>query len=105
MAKTRWARCHIQRDEGLPIKRVDRNRDGWWVISDNPAWLPVSLTEETDAGGSSVVGGDSLIWPLSRTVTRRHCPLKPAAVYRSSALKWHIKWYTHATYPPNLATN
>ena len=48
-----------------------------------------------------MVGGHSLIWPLSRTITRRHCPSKSAAVYRSSALEWHIKWYTLATYPPN----
>ena len=41
----------LRNEDGLVVKRVDRNRDGWWVISDNPAWLPVSLTEETDIVG------------------------------------------------------
>ena len=41
----------LRNEDGLVVKRVDRNRDGWWVISDNPAWLPVSLTEETDIIG------------------------------------------------------
>ena len=41
----------LRNEDGLVVKRVDRNRDGWWVISDNPAWLPVMLTEETDIVG------------------------------------------------------
>ena len=41
----------LRNEDGLVVKRVDRNREGWWVISDNPAWLPVSLTEETDIVG------------------------------------------------------
>ena len=41
----------LRNEDGLVVKRVDRNREGWWVISDNPAWLPVSLTEETDIIG------------------------------------------------------
>ena len=41
----------LRNEDGLVVKRVDRNREGWWVISDNPAWLPVMLTEETDIVG------------------------------------------------------
>ena len=41
----------LRNEDGLVVKRVDRNRDGWWVISDNPAWLPVMLTEDTDIVG------------------------------------------------------
>ena len=41
----------LRNEDGLVVKRVDRNRDGWWVISDNPAWLPVMLTEDTDIIG------------------------------------------------------
>ena len=41
----------LRNEDGLVVKRVDRNRDGWWVVSDNPAWLPVSLTDETDIIG------------------------------------------------------
>ena len=41
----------LRNEDGLVVKRVDRNREGWWVISDNPAWLPVSLTEDTDIVG------------------------------------------------------
>ena len=41
----------LRNEDGLVVKRVDRNRDGWWVISDNPAWLPVMLTEEADVVG------------------------------------------------------
>jgi phage repressor protein C with HTH and peptisase S24 domain len=41
----------LRNEDGLVVKRADRNRDGWWVISDNPAWLPVVLTEDTDIVG------------------------------------------------------
>ena len=41
----------LRNEDGLVVKRVDRNREGWWVISDNPVWLPVSLTEETEIIG------------------------------------------------------
>ena len=41
----------LRNQDGVVVKRVDRNRDGWWVVSDNPAWLPVSLTDETDIIG------------------------------------------------------
>ena len=41
----------LRNEDGLVVKRVDRNRDGWWVVSDNPAWLPVSLTDDTDIIG------------------------------------------------------
>ena len=41
----------LRNEDGLVVKRVDRNREGWWVISDNPAWLPVMLTEDTDIVG------------------------------------------------------
>ena len=41
----------LRNKDGLVVKRVDRNREGWWVISDNPAWLPVMLTEDTDIIG------------------------------------------------------
>ena len=41
----------LRNEDGLVVKRVDSNREGWWVISDNPAWLPVMLTEDTDIVG------------------------------------------------------
>ena len=41
----------LRNEDGLVVKWVDRNREGWWVISDNPAWLPVMLTEDTDIVG------------------------------------------------------
>ena len=41
----------LRNEDGLVVKRVDCNRDGWWVISDNPAWLPVSLSEDTNIVG------------------------------------------------------
>lgn len=45
-------RIYVMRTEdGLVVKRVDRNRDGWWLISENPAWLPVMLTEDADIVG------------------------------------------------------
>ena len=41
----------LRNEDGLVVKRVDRNREGWWLMSDNPAWPPVSLTEDTDIVG------------------------------------------------------
>ena len=41
----------LRNEDGLVVKRVDRNRDGWWVLSDNPSWLPLVLTEGTDIIG------------------------------------------------------
>ena len=41
----------LRTEDGLVVKRVDRNRDGWWLVSDNTEWLPVMLTEEADIVG------------------------------------------------------
>ena len=41
----------LRNEDGLVVKRVDRNRDGWWVMSDNPEWAPLFLTEDTDVIG------------------------------------------------------
>ena len=41
----------MRTEDGLVVKRVDRNREGWWLMSDNPAWPPLFLTEETDVIG------------------------------------------------------
>ena len=41
----------LRNEDGLVVKRVDRNREGWWVLSDNPSWLPLVLTEGTDIIG------------------------------------------------------
>ncbi len=41
----------LRNQEGLVVKRVDRNGEGWWIVSDNPAWLPVTLTEDVDIVG------------------------------------------------------
>ena len=41
----------LRNEDGLVVKRVDRNREGWWLMSDNPAWPPLFLTEETDVIG------------------------------------------------------
>ena len=41
----------MRTEEGLVVKRVKRNAQGWWLLSDNPAWAPLFLTEETDIIG------------------------------------------------------
>ena len=45
-------RIYVMRtEEGLVVKRVKQNAQGWWLLSDNPAWLPSFLNEETDIVG------------------------------------------------------
>ena len=41
----------MRTEEGLVVKRVRQNAQGWWLISDNPTWPPLFLTEETDIIG------------------------------------------------------
>ena len=38
-------------EEGLVVKRVNQNAQGWWLMSDNPTWAPLFLSEETDIIG------------------------------------------------------
>ena len=38
-------------EEGLVAKRVKQNAQGWWLLSDNPEWAPLMLTENTDVVG------------------------------------------------------
>ena len=48
----RNGRIYVMRtEEGLVVKRVIQNAQGWWLMSDNPAWAPLFLTEETDIIG------------------------------------------------------
>ena len=48
----RPGRIYVMRtEEGLVVKRVKRNAQGWWLMSDNPAWAPLLLNEETDIIG------------------------------------------------------
>ena len=45
-------RIYVMRtEEGLVVKRVKQNAQGWWLMSDNPEWAPLFLTEETDIIG------------------------------------------------------
>ena len=45
-------RIYVMRtEEGLVVKRVKQNAQGWWLMSDNPEWAPLFLTEETDIVG------------------------------------------------------
>ena len=41
----------LRNEDGVVVKRAAQNREGWWLTSDNPAWLPVLLTEEADIVG------------------------------------------------------
>ena len=41
----------MRTEEGLVVKRVKQNAHGWWLLSDNPTWAPLFLTEETDIIG------------------------------------------------------
>ena len=48
----RDGRIYVMRTEnGLVVKRVKQNAQGWWLMSDNPGWAPLYLTEETDIIG------------------------------------------------------
>ena len=48
----RASRIYVMRtEEGLVVKRAQRNVQGWWLMSDNPQWPPMALTEETDIIG------------------------------------------------------
>ena len=48
----RDGRIYVMRtEEGLVVKRTKLNAQGWWLMSDNPAWPPLFLTEETDVIG------------------------------------------------------
>ena len=48
----RASRIYVMRtEEGLVVKRAQRNKQGWWLMSDNPQWPPMALTEETDIIG------------------------------------------------------
>ncbi len=38
-------------EEGLVVKRVKQNAQGWWLMSDNPTWAPLFLSEDTDIIG------------------------------------------------------
>ena len=51
--RRREGRIFVMRTEdGLVVKRVGRDEEGRWEIrSDNPAWLPLFLSEETDIIG------------------------------------------------------
>ena len=45
-------RIYVMRtEEGLVVKRAKQNAQGWWLMSDNPEWPPLFLTEETDIIG------------------------------------------------------
>ena len=41
----------MRTEEGLVVKRVKQNAQGWWLMSDNPEWPPLALTEDTDIIG------------------------------------------------------
>ena len=41
----------MRTEEGLVVKRAKQNAQGWWLMSDNPEWAPLFLTEETDIIG------------------------------------------------------
>ena len=41
----------MRTEEGLVVKRVKQNAQGWWLMSDNPAWAPLFLSEEADIIG------------------------------------------------------
>ena len=41
----------MKTEEGLVVKRVKQNVQGWWLMSDNPEWAPLFLTEETNIIG------------------------------------------------------
>ena len=41
----------LRTEEGVVVKRVDRSKNGWWLLSDNPSWLAATLTEDTDIIG------------------------------------------------------
>ena len=48
----RNARIYVMRtEEGLVVKRVKQNAQGWWLMSDNPTWAPLFLSEDTDIIG------------------------------------------------------
>ena len=48
----RQGRIYVMRtEEGLVVKRAKHNAQGWWLLSDNPDWPPLMLTEETDIIG------------------------------------------------------
>ena len=48
----REGRVYVMRTEdGLVVKRVERNSQGWWLTSDNPAWVPAPLANDTDIIG------------------------------------------------------
>ena len=48
----RNGRIYVMRtEEGVVVKRAKQNAQGWWLMSDNPAWAPLFLTEETDIIG------------------------------------------------------
>ena len=37
----------VRARDGLVVKRVRRNVQGWWLLSDNPLWPPLMLAENT----------------------------------------------------------
>ena len=41
----------MRTEEGLVVRRAKQNAQGWWLMSDNPEWAPLVLTEETDIIG------------------------------------------------------
>ena len=48
----RNGRIYVMRtEEGLVVKRVKQNAQGWWLMSDNPTWAPLFLSEDTDIIG------------------------------------------------------
>ena len=49
----RGGRIYVMRtDDGLVVKRVGEDEDGrWQMLSDNPAWSPIPLVEETEIIG------------------------------------------------------
>ena len=48
----RAGRIYVMRtEEGLVVKRAQRNPQGWWLMSDNPQWPPMALVEGADIIG------------------------------------------------------
>ncbi len=41
----------VRTGEGLVVKRVRKNSQGWWLMSDNPAWPPLVMGEDTEIIG------------------------------------------------------
>ena len=58
--RPRRGRSLVERTDGPVVKRLRHDEDGWWLVSDNPAYKPIPWPRDAQVLGQVMWTGRTL---------------------------------------------